>query len=137
MAARLSQLRQRRSSQMTPIVSIEAVPVYPTRPQEVAAAAVAGIVTAATQVGGAAASTLGDLLDAGIKTLGTLGHSPLSAPTPLGEQPPVPIDALVYRGRAAIERAREIRDEVRRMGGPVEQEKLGELFDLLDLALTD
>ena len=49
----------------------------------------------------------------------------------------VPIDILLYRGRAAIERCREIRDQVRRAGGPVDAETLGELFDLLDLALID
>ena len=32
---------------------------------------------------------------------------------------------------------REIRDQVRSAGGPVDAETLGELFDLLDLALTD
>jgi hypothetical protein len=49
----------------------------------------------------------------------------------------VPIDVLLYRGRAAIERARAIRDELRRRGGPLDATALGELFDLLDLALTD
>jgi hypothetical protein len=46
---------------------------------------------------------------------------------------------LLYRGRAAIMRARDIRDQVRRTAGsgPVDPEVLGELFDLLDLALTD
>jgi hypothetical protein len=38
---------------------------------------------------------------------------------------------------AAIERCLEIRDQVRSAGGPVDAETLGELFDLLDLALTD
>jgi chemotaxis protein histidine kinase CheA len=77
------------------------------------------------------------LLDAGIAKLGALATAPLVAPTPLPEQPAVPIDVLLYRGRAAIERCREIRDQVRSTGGPVDAETLGELFDLLDLALTD
>ena len=80
---------------------------------------------------------LGSLLDAGIAKLGTLQTAPLVTPTPLPEQPAVPIDVLLYRGRAAIERCREIRDQVRSAGGPVDAETLGELFDLLDLALTD
>jgi len=80
---------------------------------------------------------LGSLLDAGIAKLGTLQTAPLVAPTPLPEQPAVPIDVLLYRGRAAIERCREIRDQVRSAGGPVDAETLRELFDLLDLALTD
>jgi hypothetical protein len=77
------------------------------------------------------------LLDAGIAKLGALNTAPLVAPGPLPEQPAVPIDVLLYRGRAAIERCREIRDQVRSAGGPVDAETLGELFDLLDLALTD
>jgi hypothetical protein len=80
---------------------------------------------------------LGSLLDAGIAKLGALKSAPLVAPAPLPEQPAVPIDVLLYRGRAAIERCREIRDQVRSTGGPVDAETLGELFDLLDLALTD
>jgi hypothetical protein len=80
---------------------------------------------------------LGSLLDAGIAKLGALRTAPLAAPAPLPEQPAVPIDVLLYRGRAAIERCIEIRDQVRSAGGPVDAETLGELFDLLELALTD
>jgi hypothetical protein len=83
------------------------------------------------------AAALGELLDRGIRTLGTLPQTPLSNPVTLAEQPPVPIDVLLYRGRAAIERAREIRDAIRRSGGVADAETLGELYDLLDLALTD
>jgi hypothetical protein len=84
-----------------------------------------------------AAQDLGALLDSGIRKLGTLQAERLSAPVPIPEQPPVPIDVLLYRGRAAIERCIEIREQVRSVGGPVDAETLGELFDLLDLALTD
>jgi len=83
------------------------------------------------------AAGLGSLLDAGIEKLGSLQMAPLATPVPIPEQPPVPIDVLLYRGRAAIERCREIRDQMRSAGGPVDAETLGELFDLLDLALTD
>ncbi|MDB4887445.1 MAG: hypothetical protein JWN79_2883, partial [Gemmatimonadetes bacterium] len=62
--------------------------------------------------------------------------TPLAAPVAIGEQPPVPIDRLLYRGRAAIVRAQEIRGEVKDQHGTVDPEKLQELFDLLDLALT-
>ena len=54
----------------------------------------------------------------------------------IAEQPPVPIDVLLYRGRAAIERCVEIRDDARRAGGALADDALAELFDLLDLALT-
>jgi hypothetical protein len=85
----------------------------------------------------AGAAALGDLLDRGIRNLDTLPKTPLSNPITLAEQPAVPIDVLLYRGRAAIERARAIRDELRQRGGPLDAIALGELFDLLDLALTD
>jgi hypothetical protein len=49
----------------------------------------------------------------------------------------VPIDVLLYRGRAAIERCLEIREQIRGSGAPVDADALAELFDLLDLALTD
>jgi len=80
---------------------------------------------------------LGSLLDAGIEKLGALQMTPLATPVSIPEQPPVPIDVLLYRGRAAIERCREIRDQVRKAGGPIDAETLGELFDLLDLALAE
>jgi hypothetical protein len=83
------------------------------------------------------AAALGELLDRGIRTLGTLPQTPLSNPVMLAEQSPVPIDVLLYRGRAAIERAREIRDAIKRGGGIADADTLGELYDLLDLALTD
>jgi hypothetical protein len=44
----------------------------------------------------------------------------------------VPIDALLYRGPAALERARAVRDALRASGPS--PESLAELFDLLDLA---
>ena len=128
-------------SSMTPIQSAPAIAPPTVVPQErdrPAAAAVAqAAVSAAVATAGIAAGALGGLLDAGIRTLDVLHTTPLSNPIPLGEQPPVAIDVLLYRGRAAIERAREIRDQVKRTPGPVDPEVLGELFDLLDLALTD
>ena len=54
----------------------------------------------------------------------------------IDEQPPVPIEALLYRGHSAIQRCREIRDEARRQGGALGDDAKAELFDLLDLALT-
>lgn len=115
---------------------IPPTPVAPHRhvpaPSELAGAMLTAAVTQATSV----ASRLGDLLDAGIKSLGALSYTPLSVPTVIDEQPPVPIEALLYRGRAAIERCVEIRDESRRTGGSLHAEAQAELFDLLDLALT-
>jgi hypothetical protein len=120
---------------MTPVGGSTVAP--PTaEPQEGARPAAAAMANAAA---GAVAprQELGALLDAGISKLSALEATPLAEPIPLPEQPPVPIDVLLYRGRAAIERCREIRDQLRRAGGPVDADALGELFDLLDLALTD
>ena len=46
------------------------------------------------------------------------------------------IDDLLYRGRAALDRAIEVRDLIRLSGGNTD-EALAELFDLLDLAAAD
>jgi len=94
------------------------------------------MLTAAVTQATSAASRLGDLLDAGIKNLGALSYTPLSVPKVIDEQPPVPIDALLYRGQSAIQRCVEIRDESRRHGGTLNDDAKAELFDLLDLALT-
>jgi chemotaxis protein histidine kinase CheA len=51
----------------------------------------------------------------------------------------VSIDALLYRGRAALDRARAVRDEIReaeRAGAAARPESLAELLDLIDLAAT-
>ncbi len=49
--------------------------------------------------------------------------------------PPVPIDTLLYRGRAALDRALEIRSIV---GDAMpDRETIDELFDLVELAATD
>ncbi|HKP14667.1 MAG TPA: hypothetical protein VJT85_01315, partial [Gemmatimonadaceae bacterium] len=106
-------------------------------PQERDRSAAAAMAQMATSGSSAPKAEQASLLDAGIAKLGALNIAPLTAPAALPEQPAVPIDVLLYRGRAAIERCREIRDQVRSAGGPVDAETLGELFDLLDLALTD
>ena len=125
---------------MTPIQGSRTVPAPSAAPEERVAPAVAQIADVASQVVAqvaTGAAKLGELLDAGIRNLGALPSAPLSAPAPLGEQPAVSIDVLLYRGRAAIERAREIRDAARRGGRPIEGDDLDELSDLLDLALTN
>ena len=45
----------------------------------------------------------------------------------------VPIDALLYRGPAALARARAVRDALRRTPGAPDPALLAELYDLLDL----
>ena len=120
---------------MTPVIASPAIAQPTFEPQE-------KMRPAAQQVAEAVAATatpaarLNDLLDLGIDKLASLGRAPLSAPATIAEQPTVPVDVLLYRGRAAILRCVEIRDEARLGGRAVEGDALNELFDLLDLALT-
>ena len=133
------------SAMMTPIAGAPLMappslplPAAPANRDRLAAAALAGAAAVARPpTASSGASALGDLLDRGIRTLGTLPKTPLSNPVAYPEQPPVSIDVLLYRGRAAIERARVIRDEARETDGPIDPDMLAELFDLIDLALTD
>lgn len=76
------------------------------------------------------------VLDRGIDSLSSLAAMQMSDPVEIEEQPLVPIDSLLYRGRAAIARAIELRDEIRQRGAP-SADAMDELFDLLDLALAD
>jgi hypothetical protein len=49
----------------------------------------------------------------------------------------VPVERLLYRGHAALTRARDVRDQLRGTAGLPDPELLAELYDLLDLAATD
>ena len=93
-----------------------------------------------TPIGAQRVSTPRDtmaVLDQGIDSLSSLAAQPMSEPVDISEQPLVPIDALLYRGRAAIERAIELREEIRQRGGTASDDTMAELFDLLDLALAE
>ena len=78
-----------------------------------------------------------DVLNASIVALESMSAQPFSEPLLLGDEPIVPIEQLVYRGRAALRRAVEIRDELRERGTAPDAESLEELFDLLELAQTE
>lgn len=128
---------------MTPVTATQTVALPSVAPQHRDRPAAAAVATAATDVARRASApaagppALGDLLDRGIRNLGDLPRTPLSAPVTLPEQPPVPIGVLLYRGRAAIERARELRDRARAANATLDAETVNELFDLIDLALAD
>jgi hypothetical protein len=58
-----------------------------------------------------------------------------SAPAPArGPADVVPVEALLYSGRAALDRARTVRDALRAGSGVPDPALLDELYDLLDLA---
>jgi chemotaxis protein histidine kinase CheA len=80
---------------------------------------------------------LQNFLQSGIAGFSTLSDRPLSEPVPLIDEAVVPIQTLLYSGRGALERARELRHEIAQGGGTPSAEALAELFDLLDLAATD
>ncbi len=77
------------------------------------------------------------LLDSTIAMLDELASVPLFAPSPIPEDVIVPIDSLLYRGRAALDRAVELRDSLRRAGQSPDAEELEELFDLVELARAE
>ncbi|MFN2399658.1 MAG: Hpt domain-containing protein [Gemmatimonadaceae bacterium] len=75
-----------------------------------------------------------DFLERGIIGLNELSQAPLGNGATLTEENVVPIETLLYRGEAALRRAKEIRDEIRRSSREASREDIAELFDLLDLA---
>ncbi len=76
-------------------------------------------------------------LQDGISGLRRLEDQPLSAPVSFPGDDAVPIEQLLYRGRAALERAVALRHEWERDGATPSPDEMRELFDLLDLALVD
>lgn len=58
------------------------------------------------------------LLDSTIAALDQLTVAPMISPTPIPEDVIVPIETLLYRGRAALDRAVVVRDELRREAPP-------------------
>ncbi len=79
---------------------------------------------------------LRDFLQSGIAGFGALEATPLSAPVSLPDEEVVPIEQLLYRGKAALARARELREELLGASAP-QRAVIEELFDLLDLAIAE
>lgn len=79
---------------------------------------------------------LRSLLSTSIVQLGAVsGEIRRKTPAPL--PPPVPIDTLLYRGRAALDRALEIRQEVISSGARADAATVQELLDLVALAAAE
>ncbi len=79
---------------------------------------------------------LRDMLNASLTQLSSLEDIPLIEPVKTDDDAIVPVEALIYRGSAALERARALRDELRTRGSS-DPETLQELYDLLDLVRAD
>jgi hypothetical protein len=75
-------------------------------------------------------------LDAHIAAFDALSNERMAEPAKLMDDV-IPVDALLYRGRAALDRAVELRDAIRRAGGAPAPEMLEELYDLVELARVD
>jgi len=79
---------------------------------------------------------LHEYLENGIAGFGALETTPLSTPVVLPDEAIVPIESLLYRGKAALDRARELKSEMLAEHAPT-RETIEELFDLLDLAIAE
>ena len=112
--------------------SFNAPAVAPPAPVAVPAPVQVPAPIAATALDSASAA----LIDSSIAALDRLNDVPFSAPVSLPEDEVVPIETLLYRGRAALDRAVEVRDEMKR-SGTRDSESIDELFDLLELARAE
>lgn len=76
------------------------------------------------------------LLSTSITQLGAVSGE-IRRKTPVPLPPPVAIDTLLYRGRAALDRALAVREEILAGGRPHDIHAVQELLDLVALASTD
>ena len=76
------------------------------------------------------------MIDASLTQLSSLEDVPLIEPVRTDDDSIVPVESLQYRGQAALQRARELRDELRHRG-TTDPDALHELYDLLDLARVE
>lgn len=83
--------------------------------------------------GGLKGAALRDALGAGLMGLGKLADAPLAPPAVIEDDSIVPIEELEYRGRAALDRALEIRDAIKARNGAALPDEMDELFALLEL----
>jgi chemotaxis protein histidine kinase CheA len=114
-----------------PLAASEPEPPPPTAPAPAPVSERALASTESLDTGSAA------LIDSSIAALESISSKPLIPQIPLPEEQGalVPIESLLYRGRAALDRALEIRDRIR--GGSPDTDALEELYDLLELARAE
>jgi hypothetical protein len=82
-------------------------------------------------------AALHDMLGEGISGLSRLEDEPLSEPVEVEDDGIVPIQDLLYRGTAALRRAIELGDALKKSATASDAERLTELYDLLELAATE
>jgi hypothetical protein len=83
------------------------------------------------------ATSRSDLLGRGIDALDNLVAKPIAPRVSFGAMEVVPVETLLYRGRAALERAAAIREQIKSAGGVATPAALDEMYDLIGLALKD
>jgi chemotaxis protein histidine kinase CheA len=79
---------------------------------------------------------LREMISSSLTQLSSLEEMPLIEPVRADDDAVVPVESLFYRGQAALERARAIRDEMRASASN-DPDALQELYDLLDLARAE
>jgi hypothetical protein len=83
-------------------------------------------------------ASLEQALESGLSGLARLNDEPLAEPAHVDEdEGVVPIQDLLYRGKAALLRAVEVGDAIKATGTTPSADALAELFDLLELATTE
>jgi len=122
--------------------SLAPTPLYTPAVGPLSAPAARRAPSAATPpVGPAPAGTaLHEMLGAGIAGLSKLDDEPMSEPAPVEDDGTVAIQDLLYRGKAALRRAMELGDQLKKAAAeqkPADAEALAELYDLLELAATE
>jgi hypothetical protein len=118
-----------------PMFTPTLVHATPTPPGSPAAAAVAPV--AAALPTHALDSASASLIESSIAALDALDQNPFVERAEWPEDALVAIDTLTYRGRAALDRAIELREEMRAARSGPSREVLDELFDLLELARAE
>jgi hypothetical protein len=83
-------------------------------------------------------ASLNQALQSGLEGLARLNDQPLAEPANVDEDDGVvPIQDLLYRGKAALTRAIEVGESIKSGNVAPDQDTLAELFDLLELATTE
>jgi hypothetical protein len=77
---------------------------------------------------------LHDLLGKGLSGLSDLERTPLAEPAAIEDDGVVPIQDLLYRGKAALHRAAQLGHVARQAGSTPNAEAVAEILDLLELA---